>query len=190
VLGDGRAMKVLRRVADAETNALEAISTVGAVVLFSLTVADVTLRYVFGSGIPGALEIIELTLVVLVIGSLASAERAGVNIRAQLLTSQLPARASAWVRVAGRVITVLFVGLLLYSTIVVAMESTISQEARFGLLHLWIWPVRIFIPIAVLALLLVSVIQLFEQWKVATGPAAEVDRDPLALDGTEEADRA
>ena len=83
------------------TTWLEAAAGVGLLALIVLTTLDAVGRYALDAPIPGALELTELTMVVIVFSSLATAQRKKAHVAVELLTSRLGSRARLCVELFG-----------------------------------------------------------------------------------------
>jgi TRAP-type C4-dicarboxylate transport system permease small subunit len=91
------------------TTWLEAVAGVGLFALILLTTLDTMGRYALDAPVAGALELTELTMVVVVFGSLAIAQREKAHVAVDLLTSRLGSRARIWVELFGTALALLLV---------------------------------------------------------------------------------
>jgi TRAP-type C4-dicarboxylate transport system permease small subunit len=130
--------------------------------LMFLTVADVTLRKFFSSGVPGAVEINEVALVAVVFLALMAAEITDTNVRTPLLTERLPSR---WANLAHIVGYVPAVGFLVWATYVTGVEgiaSWLRGDFRFGLIFVPTWPGKLIVPIGLAGLSIAVAIKLVQ----------------------------
>lgn len=128
--------------------------------LMFLTVADVTLRKFFASGVPGAVEINEVALVAVVFLALMAAEITDTNVRTPIVTERLPSR---WANLAHIVGYVPAVGFLVWATYVTGVEGIASWmrgDFRFGLIFVPTWPGKLIVPLGLAGLTIAVVIKL------------------------------
>ncbi|HWL59704.1 MAG TPA: TRAP transporter small permease [Microbacteriaceae bacterium] len=131
--------------------------------LMGVTVIDVVLRSTTGRGIPGAIEITEVFLVVAAYLGMMTAARDGMHISATLVTDRLPVRVARVTRTIGSVISALILLALIYATSARALVSLGAGEFRFGLVSVPIWPARIAIVVGLCGLVVAIVLQLAQQ---------------------------
>jgi TRAP-type C4-dicarboxylate transport system permease small subunit len=128
------------------------IGNVAILAALSITVLDVCLRWARGTGVAGAVEITEVTLVVLVFASLSIAETYGRNPTTSILTSRLPSRATHSARALTLGLSIVLLVLLVIATARTGLHSFETREYRFGIVQVPIWPAKVIIPVAWLAL--------------------------------------
>lgn len=157
-----RGMRVPSRVSDL----LALLSGVLILGLMFLTVADVTLRKFFSSGVPGAVEINEVALVAVVFLALMAAEITDTNVRTPIVTERLPDRWANLAHVIGYLPALAFLGWATYVTGVEGIASWIRGDFRFGLIFVPTWPGKLIVPIG-LAGLTIAVAIKFVQALVA-----------------------
>lgn len=130
--------------------------------LMFLTVADVTLRKFFSSGVPGAVEINEVALVAVVYLALMAAEMTHTNVRTPIVTERLPDR---WANLAHVVGYVPALGFLCWATYVTGVEGIASWmrgDFRFGLIFVPTWPGKLIVPIGLAGLTIALGIKLVQ----------------------------
>ena len=140
--------------------ASRAIAIASTVMLMTVTVVDVTMRTISGRGIPGAIEITEVFLVVAAYFGLMTAARDGTHIAATLVTDRLPTGAALVLRVTAGAISAATLGVMIYATAMRAITATTSGEFRFGLVSVPIWPARIAIVLGLAGLTIAVVAQI------------------------------
>ncbi len=133
-----------------------------AAVMFS-TAADVIVRQVTGSSIPGVVEYSEVLLVALVFLGLAYAQRVKAHIGVDIVTDRLRPRVSHVVRAVGLVLAILVLAWMTYETAMVAVHAFEVREYRFGLVQVPIWPVRIVVPVGLAVLILELVLSTYDE---------------------------
>lgn len=144
---------------------LAIISALATLILMLLTVVDVFSRMGGTGSIPGLLELSEVALVFVVFCGIAYGQQHRTHVAVSLVTSRLPEKVG---RIAVSIGLVIILGVFIwatYATGVQAIESTIRQEARFGITAVPIWPSRILIPIGFALLFFETVIQLIQVLK-------------------------
>lgn len=124
------------------------------IVLMVLTVTDVIVRKVTGTGVPGNVEYGEVLLVICVFLGLGAAQMNGDHISTSLVTSRLSPNVRRAVRAIGFLVGVTVAVVLLVASVQVAMDSVIDGEYRFGLVGVPMWPARVAVAIGALMFLL------------------------------------
>lgn len=123
-----------------------AILLVGGLGLIASTVlgtADVVGTQVFGVPVPGAVELTESTMVLIVFGALTYTQIRRSHIRVELLYVRAGARGQAAMDVFAGMTGVLFFSLLLWQAVNEARYSVEIDESTFGLVRMPLWPARI-----------------------------------------------
>jgi TRAP-type C4-dicarboxylate transport system permease small subunit len=109
-------------------------------------VADVTGRYLFLYPILGTIEIGENVLAIAVFMTLAAVEMGKQNIRVTLLQDYLSHRGKAWLDILTLVCGLLFVGLMMWQSLVLAKRSLAINETAINLpLPLYVGKIAFFI---------------------------------------------
>jgi TRAP-type C4-dicarboxylate transport system permease small subunit len=158
-------------------------------IMFS-TAADVLSRQLTGSSIPGVVEYSEVLLAGLVFLGLAYAQRTGAHIGVDLFTDRMRPRVGHVVRAVGLVIAIAMLLWMTYETTVVAIRSFEVGEFRFGLVPVPIWPVRMVIPLGLVALLLELALTTYDEIVGARTGAATIHHvHPEAASAVVEDDR-
>ncbi len=114
----------------------------GTFVSMLLGTADVIGTQFLGTPLPGALELTESTIVLVVFGGLAYAQTRGSHIRVELLYTHMGPRVQAGFDVFGQVLALVFFGLLAWQAWGELMFSWRISEATFGIVRLPLWPTR------------------------------------------------
>jgi TRAP-type C4-dicarboxylate transport system permease small subunit len=96
-------------------------------------VADVTGRYLFLYPILGTIEIGENIVAIAVFMTLAAVEMSKQNIRVTLLQDHLSHRGKAWLDILALVCGLLFIGLMLWQSLVLAKRSLAINETAINL---------------------------------------------------------
>ncbi len=118
-------------------------TAVAACVIFSLmclVVADVLGRKLFNSPIQGAIEVTELTLVVMVYLSVAYVQGRREHIRLELFSSRLSERGVRWLNMLSLVIALVISLIITWRVGFFAWESWITDDHTMGLVEIPIWP--------------------------------------------------
>ena len=108
-----------------------------------LGTADVVGTQFLKHPVPGALELTESTMVLIVFGALTYAQIRRNHIRVELFYTQVGPRGQAAMDVFAGLMALLFFSLLLWQAFNEAMFSLEINEATFGLVRFPLWPARI-----------------------------------------------
>jgi TRAP-type C4-dicarboxylate transport system permease small subunit len=138
------------------------VAIIATICLTLVTAIDVVLRAVTNRGLPGAIEITEVVLVIAVFLGMMTASTDGMHITATLATDRLPAPAARVTRIVGGVVSIGIAGWVLYGTAMRAISSTLAGEYRFGLISVPVWPARVSIVIGVAGLFFALVLHLVD----------------------------
>jgi TRAP-type transport system small permease protein len=133
------------------------VSAVGIGLLMALTTADVILRGVANSPIPGALEIAEVLLVATVFLGIAHTYVVRQHVEITALHDRMPPRVQTVLNWVQWAITSGALAWLSYATAKAAVNSVRSREFRIGLMEVPIWPARIAVAVGCVFLLIVVV---------------------------------
>ena len=119
------------------------VGGLGLVVSTFLGTADVVGTQMFGLPVPGATEITESTMVLIVFGALTYTQIRRSHIRVELIYMRAGARGQAAMDVFASLMALLFFSLLLWQAMNEALFSIQIDEATFGLVRMPLWPARI-----------------------------------------------
>jgi TRAP-type C4-dicarboxylate transport system permease small subunit len=153
------------------------LSAVGILLLMVATIVDVGLRIAGPWGVPGIVEYSEVVLVAIVFLGMGSAQRLGQHVATTVFTDRLPDRWERVCRVSSLALGLMLIGAMTYWSVVRAIGSVGVGEARFGVMHVPIWPARIALA---LGLVLLSVEMARSLLRVLGG--VQVEKDPAQLD--------
>ncbi len=135
-----------------------------------LGVGDVIGTQFLKSPLPGAKELTESTMVLIVFGALTYAQIQRSHIRVELLYTRMGPRTRAVMDVIADLAAILFFSLLLWQAINEAMFSIQLKEATVGLIRFPLYPARIILAAGTALLILRLLIDLYEDLKrVRTG---------------------
>jgi TRAP-type C4-dicarboxylate transport system permease small subunit len=123
----------------------------GVVLMFGIT-SDVANRFITGGSVRGLLELMESTMVFMVFLGTAYAEQTGTHVRMTLVTSAVPVRVAAAMRLVGMAVATLLVFWMTWRTGLRGIESFTRGEVQMGLMQWPLWPARMVIPIGLLFL--------------------------------------
>lgn len=156
-------------------SALAMVSGVVIVALMLITVIDVLLRKFFSSGFPGAIEINEVALVVVVFLAMMSAEMTNVHVRTPILTERVKPTVANWLHVVGLLPAVVFLTWVTIRTGQEALKSLASGEFRFGIVNVPLWPAKVAVVIGMAGLTIAVAIKLATALRnIVKGRAAEI----------------
>ncbi|EOM74406.1 TRAP transporter small permease [Rhodococcus rhodnii] len=140
---------------------------------------DVTGRNLFNSPLPGTLEITQnWSMVIVVMLSMAYAERAGEHIGATLLTANLTGPTKWFSDVLVRAVALVMVAALTWYSIVAAVFATEVRQVALAAIAVPVWPVKIVLAVG-FALFTVQIL-LSLVAVLRAGPGASKDSDGTA----------
>lgn len=140
----GRAILVMARL-------LAGMAMLIIVFMMVATVADVLRREMTGRAIPGVIEMGEVLMVASVFLGLAYAETRGAHVNMNIVLRRLPDRTAAVVMSIGMVLVLLVVGWMAIVTGQRAWAAFETQEYRFGLVQIPVWPARVALALGLAA---------------------------------------
>lgn len=144
----------LGRVLDNAAVALVLLGALGMLVSMVLGVADVVGTKFFGYPVPGALELTESTMVLIVFGALAFTQARRAHIRVELLYNYAGPRAQSMMDALTHLLALVYFGLLCWLGVGELLYSWELREATMGAIRFPLYPARALLVIGV-ALLLV-----------------------------------
>jgi TRAP-type C4-dicarboxylate transport system permease small subunit len=159
------------------------LSALFIMIIMSVMSVDVGSRALRDDSISGVYELTQTLLVFIVFLALAKAERDGVHVRVELVTSRLPA---PWREAARRLSTLasaLIVVLMAYAACLRALDSIEIAEFTQGAVAFPVWPARAVLALGLIVLAAEIVIRGFRALpKSAEPPGAQVrqTRDRIA----------
>ncbi|WP_420565113.1 TRAP transporter small permease subunit [Thalassobaculum sp.] len=175
---------ILRRVA----LAILLIGGVGTMAAMFLGTIEVVGTQIFHTPVPGALELTESTMVLIVFGALCYAQIRRSHIRVELIYTNTGPRARAAMDIFADLCGLVFFSLLLWQAYNEALYSLQIGEATVGLIRFPLFPARIVLAVGTGLLILQLVLDLITDIRrVIDGSeiqAAE-DYDPTRPTGTD-----
>lgn len=159
------------------------VGGIGMLLSMFLGTADVVGTQMLGRPVPGALEITESTMVLIVFGALTYGQIRRSHIRVELLYTRLPPRGRAALDILADLCGLLFFGLLLWQAINEAQFSMQIGEATDGLIRFPLYPARIILATGT-ALLLVRLVLdvIVDTQRLIDGTELEIPVDPAYAD--------
>lgn len=163
-------MKPIARVLERLALAILLIGGLGLLMSMFLGVGDVIGTQFLKSPLPGAKELTESTMVLIVFGALTYAQIQRSHIRVELLYTRMGPRTRAVMDVIADLAAILFFSLLLWQAINEAMFSIQLKEATVGLIRFPLYPARIILAAGTALLIVRLLIDLYEDLqRVRTG---------------------
>ncbi|GGB20854.1 TRAP transporter small permease subunit [Allosediminivita pacifica] len=157
------------------------IGGIGLLVSVFLGVADVVGIH-FGHPVPGALEITESTMVLIVFGGLTFAQIRRKHIRVEFVYLKMPPRVQSAMDLASSLLSVVFFGLLAWQGWLELDYSLAINESTSGLIRLPLYPARMALLGGTLLMIVQLVVDIVEDIsRLARGSGArpeEVELDP------------
>jgi TRAP-type C4-dicarboxylate transport system permease small subunit len=121
------------------------LAAVALIVMVSVTVADVFLRYAFNRPVRGSYDLVEAMMVLFVFHGMSTAFLHRKNITIDLIDSFVPPRFVAFLVRLADVLSIAAVILFTYAMIVPAMQSYAYGEVKLDLQYpiYWLWIVAL-----------------------------------------------
>lgn len=135
-------MRLLSRVVERMATVVLLVGGMGMLAAMFLGTADVVGTQFFGWPVPGALELTESTMVLIVFGALAYSQIKRGHIRVELIYTHMGPRARAAMDTLAELAAMVFFGLLLWQAIGEATMSWRIREATAGLIRFPLYPAR------------------------------------------------
>jgi TRAP-type C4-dicarboxylate transport system permease small subunit len=135
-------MLTLSRLVERMALAVLLLGGVGMLAAMFLGTADVVGTQFLGWPIPGAVELTESTMVLIVFGALAFVQIRRGHIRVELVYSHMGPRVRSAMDALADLAAMVFFGLLLWQAIGEAMLSLRIREATLGLIRFPLYPAR------------------------------------------------
>jgi TRAP-type C4-dicarboxylate transport system permease small subunit len=141
-------------------------------------VADVTMRVIFNSPIPGTLEIVAFYyMVAAIVFPVAFLERKDEHISVELFYGFFPAWAKRASYVFACLLSAVFFAVFAYQSWLDALKATASREVVMGAAAIQIWPARYILPISFALLVVVALLKIV---RVFLRPSETPDGQDLA----------
>lgn len=172
----------VRKTLHAVATALALLAVLCIVIVLLATVADVLRRSLAGESVPGVVELSDVMMVAIVFLGLGYAERQGAHVSMTLLVRKLPPRAAAILNGLGLLLIMVIVAWMVWVTADRALESIETQEYRFGLVRVPVWPARVAIAVGLATYLLELALRLLDNVRTARGSSHDQARDDQADD--------
>lgn len=156
------------------------VGGVGILAAMFLGTADVIGTQLLHAPVPGATELTESTMVLVVFGALTYAQIRRKHIRVELLHARCGPRGKAAMDILADVTGLVFYGLLAWQAYNEALYSIQIDEATFGLIRFPLWPARIIVVVGVWLLMLRLLLDVIEDTKrMIEGRELEPSEDEL-----------
>lgn len=151
------------------------IGGVGMLAAVFLGTADVVGTQFAGQPVPGALELTESTMVLIVFGALTYAQIRRAHIRVELLYTKVGPRARVAMDILAELAALVFFSLLTWQSIGEAEYSWSIDEATVGLVRFPLYPARWILVIGAVLLIVQLLLDLYRDLRrLKTGEDIEV----------------
>lgn len=158
------------------------IGGLGLLMSMFLGVGDVIGTQMLKTPLPGARELTESTMVLIVFGALTYAQIQRSHIRVELLHTRMGPRTQAAMDVCADLAALLFFSLLLWQAINEAIVSVELNEATVGLIRFPLYPARIILAAGTALLILRLIIDLIEDAdRIRTGAPLKAAHDSMPV---------
>jgi TRAP-type mannitol/chloroaromatic compound transport system permease small subunit len=174
-------MRRVRAIVERVALAVLLIGGVGMLAAMFLGTADVVGTQFLKTPVPGALELTESTMTLIVFGALAYAQIRRAHIRVELLYTRVGRRARIALDMLAHVAALLFFGLLLWQAIGEAIFSWNIDEATVGLIRFPLYPARWILVLGTALLLVQLVLDVVLEMRRLAGTAGDEAEDATVL---------
>lgn len=164
------------------------IGGIGTMAAMFLGTIEVVGTQIFHTPVPGALELTESTMVLIVFGALCYAQIRRSHIRVELIYTNMGPRVRAAMDVFADLCGLVFFSLLVWQAYSEALYSLQIGEATVGLIRFPLYPARIILAVGTAMLILQLVLDLITDIRrVIDGsePVLAEDFDPTRPPGTD-----
>lgn len=176
-------MQLISKILERLALAVLLVGGIGMLMSMFLGTADVIGTQVLSQPVPGAREITESTMVLIVFGALTYGQIRRSHIRVELLYTRLPPRGRAALDILADLCGLLFFGLLLWQAINEAQFSMQIEEATDGLIRFPLYPARIILATGTGLLLVRLVLDVIvDLGHLITGTEIAQEIDPAYAD--------
>ncbi|BEQ16975.1 TRAP transporter small permease subunit [Desulfoferula mesophila] len=129
-----------------------------------LTMADIGWRTIIGRSLPGAIELIELLMVITASVSFAYAQLHKKHAEVGIIEQFLSERSKLISDLINCTVVFVFILIMVWQGIIGFWESYKIDEFRFGLIPFPVWPMKLFIPLGFLGLALQLFSDILSTW--------------------------
>jgi TRAP-type C4-dicarboxylate transport system permease small subunit len=148
--------------------AASTLAGLAVLVIVALITYDVIMRYFFNEPQLFVDELASFLQVLVIFGGLAATFRTGGHVRVDLLTARLPPSARAWLRAVALLVSLVFLGIVMWTTTQSALTSyRYGRVSTVMLYPLW-WPMLL-IPLGLALLGAVMLAALVQQARALRG---------------------
>ena len=177
-------MRLLSRIVERIALIVLLIGGIGMLLSMFLGVADVVGTQMLKSPVPGAYEITESTMTLIVFGALAYAQIRRAHIRVELLYTHVGPRAQAGMDVLADIAGLVFFSLLFWQAYMEAEYSYQINERTVGLIRFPLYPARIVLAAGTaLMIMRLSLDLIIDFRRIFTGEPPEQDEAAAAESG-------
>lgn len=173
-------MLALRRIVQAVALGVLLMGAAGMIISMLLGFADVVGTKFFDWPVPGALEVTESTMVLIVFGALAYTQTKRGHIRVEILYNAYKgARGRAFMDVVTHVVAFAYFALVCWQGAGEALYSLEIDEATMGTVRFPLYPARIMLVVGTLLLLLLLVLDIVDDLRrMIRGGSASDEASP------------
>jgi len=130
-----------------------------------LITLDVTLNKFAGKPIPGTIEVTAYYFMVFVVFfTFSNLEKNNAHISADFIVTRFSSKVQILFRIAGKLLTIVFYGLLTYAAFTKAVQSTRTWETVMSNFTFYIWPARWGVVLGLFSAITVIVLILYQMF--------------------------
>ncbi len=155
-------MNAFAKMVDGLTRVCTILALISMLAMMALITGDVIMNKVASRPIPGTIEITSFYFMVSVVFlALPFVEKRNAHIAADVITSRLSPAIQRVFTLCGRLLTIIFYGLLSYKTLQTAISSTEIYEEAMSNFVFYIWPSRWIVFLGFVVAVLAALMAMF-----------------------------
>lgn len=155
----------IEKLIDSITRVLTFMALVSLFAMMLLITLDVTLNKVAGRPIPGTIEVTAFYFMVFVVFfTFSNLEKNDAHISADFIVARFSSKAQTVFRIAGKLMTIVFYGLLTHGALAKAIQSTRTWETVMSNFTFYIWPARWGVVLGLVSAITIIVLILMQSY--------------------------
>lgn len=164
---ESRALSLYRAGAYRTATICGVLSATAIVLMTSGIAIDVLLRTISGHGLTGVIEAVDPILVCVAFFALSVTELKGEHVALTMVTDRIKPAIRYALIAFGVLLCIVFTIVLLASGAFEAIQSSLNNEIRAGVVRIPLWPARIAVALGAFALLLQFIVTLIDALRSA-----------------------
>ena len=179
-------MKAFRNLVNGLSRMMGLLAAMCIVVITVAMLAEVFYRYVLGRSFLGVIELVELLMAFIFFALLSNTQYLKGHLRLSLFTGLLPQRVAVVLETFVLLIVMLFLGIVAWQAWIDSIDSTVTNQIRFGAVEFPVWPGKLAASAALSVMVLQLLVDFFERLGAAFGgsaPVAAMGKSTAEADG-------